>query len=238
MEPKLVAKANLHNLSVNAYPGRGLIVGRAETGEIAMVYWIMGRSPNSRNRVFVAQGGKVSTEFADPSKGGDPALVIYNAMLEYPHDGFYAVSNGAQTDAIIGRGSEVLLEWEYEPDAPNFTPRISATVSMSIKLSVVLTLLRKSPWGEACERHFYRYSHLEPGYGHCLTTYAGDSALALPAFRGEPLLVPLEGAIDEVASAYWEALNEENRVSLAVKFVGARGKSRVRLINRYEKILA
>ncbi len=237
-----IARNNLQALQANPYPGRGIIVGLDETGErLVQVYWIMGRSPNSRNRIFVADGGAVRTEAADPAKVADPSLIIYNALAELT--GVYIATNGDQTDTIVqailaGGDARVALATRcYEPDAPNYTPRISALCSLRYGRPVVeMSILKRSAWGAGCDRQFFVYESFDAGLGRCLTTYAGDGD-PLPSFEGEPKLMPLTGDIDGVLNSVWTALNEENRISLAVKFIHLKtGDSTVRIVNKYEKV--
>ena len=246
------AERNLEKLAKNQYPGRGIIVGLDETGEnMVQVYWIMGRSPNSRNRVFSHDGeGCVFTEAADKSQVKDPSLIIYNAMREVSFDGknyLSVVSNGVQTDTIMDRPQGLRRDhlpanmklWMYEPDAPNFTPRITAT-STWMKYQnreaplFQISILRKSTWSDACDRHLYEIDGIGFGFGYCVTTYMSDGN-PLPSFRGEPYLLPLIGDAKEVANTYWESLNVDNLVSLAVKFIPKRGPSEIIIRNKYKK---
>jgi len=248
----LEAKENMLNLAMNPYPGRGIIVGLDQTDKnIVQIYWIMGRSENSRNRVFSCDcDNRVFTEAANPAKVKDPSLIIYNAMREISFIGdnyLSVVSNGTQTDAIITQHQGLrknylpfnIVHWGYEPDAPNFTPRITA-VSMWEKYAIretqifQISILRKSQWSDACDRHFYEIDGIGPGYGYGVTTYHGDGD-PLPSFRGEPKLFPFVGDIDMIANSYWAALNKKNRVSLAVKFIPKSGPSHVVIVNKYKK---
>lgn len=239
----LVTSANnMHALTANPYPGRGIVMGVDETGEyVVQVYWIMGRSENSRNRVFSFEGGRVFTEAADPSKVKDPSLIIYNAMQESRD--FFVVSNGCQTDGAFQHpGAEglqyALRPYQYEPDSPNFTPRITGTCYFlhSVIPSFQLSILRKSRWGILCDRSLYTYEKIGDGFGFCLTTYSGDGD-PLPPFIGDPVLMPLVGNIGDIATAYWDALNKQNRVSLAVKFVRISSMtSEIRVINKFSKL--
>ncbi|MFP4379552.1 MAG: IMP cyclohydrolase [Candidatus Sumerlaeia bacterium] len=233
---------NLEELGKNPYPGRGIIIGMGEKGEsLIQVYWIMGRSPNSRNRVFEKDGALLRTAAADPSKVQDPSLIIYNAMREM--NGLYVVTNGDQTDTIIQgilTGTtfcQALNTRAYEPDAPNFTPRISGICSLKDGLPwAELSVLKKSVFGAHTDRHCFRYEEFGPGLGHCITTYMGDGD-PLPSFSGEPRLMPLEGSISELANNIWNHLNEDNRVSLAVKFIDIEtGGSNLHVINKYSKV--
>lgn len=234
---KELAQKNLLELKSNVYPGRGIIVGLDETGKyLIQVYWIMGRSENSRNRVFII-GDERTLEAApaDPTKVKDPSLIIYTAMAETATT--YAVSNGNQTfDALSPKGLEfAMLGWQYEPDPPNFTPRISAVVSpkQGSEQLAEISILKKSPSSDECERRFYELPLTTPGLGYCITTYSGDGN-PLPAFKGAPYLLPLAGGIKKVAQSIWDCLNEENRVSLAVKFIDIGNKEvLMTVVNKY-----
>ena len=251
-----IALNNYASLCRNPYPGRGIIVGLDETGQyLVQLYWIMGRSANSRNRIFtLGENGLVATEAADPSKVEDPSLIIYNAMGE--EKGQYVVSNGHQTDAVIagivndgvlesyGRlgvtFAGVMRSWTYEPDMPNFTSRITAVSSWwlfgkEIRPFSKMSILRKSPWHDGCDRHLYEFEGHGPGFGHCITTYSGDGD-PLPSFQGEPILLPLVGSKNKIAETYWNALNVYNTVSLAVKFIPKDGASETVIINKYCKV--
>jgi IMP cyclohydrolase len=233
-----VARANLELLRKNPYPGRGLVEGLTEDGKhLVQACWIMGRSPNSRNRVFGQDGcGRIFTEAADPKEMKDPSLIIYNAMRERAFH--YVVSNGEQTDQILNamllKGPQTFRsqEWEYEPDAPHFTPRISATFWRE---HAEIAIARRFRSSAHCERSFYSLP-LPRGIGYCVTTYEGDGN-PLPSFRGEPYPLPLGYSIDGVARTLWEALNPDNRVAIAVKFIEHdSGQSMVQIINKYEKV--
>jgi IMP cyclohydrolase len=225
----------------NPYPGRGLVVGRShEAAGWLQVYWIMGRSEHSRNRRFVAEGSTLRTEPVDPSKLEDPSLIIYEAMLEQP--GRYLVSNGDQTRTIFA-GLEAGLSFESalatrerEPDAPNYTPRISALLDLSgASPELRLSLLRANPADPAARDRFtFQVAPPPPGLGRGLTTYTGDGS-PLPSFRGEPLWLPMEGDPGAVLDRYWAALDADNRVALAVKSIpGDGGAGTLCLRNRYE----
>lgn len=243
MIPTLSSAAqNFQALQANPYPGRGIVVGLdASAAALVQVYWIMGRSANSRNRVFEAEAGLLRTAAADPAKVADPSLIIYNAMRELK--GLYVVSNGDQTDTAIqgllagATFSQALSTRQYEPDRPNYTPRISALCSLRDGLPIAeISLLKRSAFGMGCDRQLFRYESFAPGYGFCVTTYAGDGD-PLPSFQGEPRLLPLEGNADRIADAYWAALNAENRVSLAVKMIDiASGASTIVIRNQYQKV--
>jgi IMP cyclohydrolase len=226
-----IAKDTFKNhLENNTYPGRGLVVGRADDGEHWIIlYFIMGRSPNSRNRRFASDGDRLWTEPLDESKVEDPSLIIYDAMLALP--GRQIVSNGDQTrtvlDALLGGGrfASALATREREPDAPNYTPRITALLDLrgaapAVELAI-LKANRADPAGT--DRFFYRPAPPPPGLGYGLTTYQGDGA-PLPPFEGDPRLLPVEGRPEDVLEAYWKALDAENRIALAVKATDASGE--------------
>ena len=226
------------HLQQNPYPGRGLVVGRATEDIWVIVYWIMGRSTNSRNRRFVVEGSVLRTEPVDLSLVSDPSLIIYEAMLELP--GIYLVSNGDQTRTMYetlkdgGTIEQALAGREREPDAPNFTPRISAMLEIKdAAISTTLSILKANPIDRGLtDRYTYRPALPQAGYGVGLTTYSGDGN-PLPSFGGEPLLLPCSGTAEKVLEQYWNALNSENRVSLAVKEITARdGRSRILIKNQ------
>lgn len=247
----LEAGANLFRLSENSYPGRGIVVGLDATGRfVILVYWIMGRSPNSRNRILKANSsGRLYTEAADPSSVEDPSLIIYNAMRETvcATAKHYIVGNGDQTDVVaknlgsMGLLQPVLSDSEHEPDEPHFTQRITAVVSLLdgvLNPFTQMSILRKSQFGDGCDELTYGYEDLQAGIGFCIMTYAGDGD-PLPPFRGDPLPMPLPGDIKDVAQTYWEVLDEENRVSLAVKFIElASGQSSTHIINKHKQVEA
>ena len=240
------AHANLAALRTNPYPGRGIVVGLDETGQyLVQVNWIMGRSENSRNQVFIESGGKVSTVAADQSKAKDPNQIFYyNAMDEWFHSTFI-VSNGIQTDTVLRKMEnghsfmDAMYEFSYELDEPNYTPRITGAWSIDLGGFYVadLAILRKSESSDGCDRFHFQYESIPRGYGYCLTTYSGDSN-PLPAFQGEPFLICIPPyTIESMAYYYWEYLNVDNRVSLAVKYINRdTGQSKTFLINRYKQV--
>jgi len=227
-----IAEKNLdRHLRKNSYPGRGLVVGRASAEDAwMMIYWIMGRSANSRNRRFVADGGSLKTEPVDATVLSGPSMIIYDAMLELP--GIYIVGNGNQTRAIYemllagGTFDSALDHWEREPDPPHYTPRISAILNIrDQKGSLALSILKANPANtDFTDRFTFRPALPPPGLGVGLTTYQGDGN-PLPSFQGDPLLLPCDGSPEEVLDLYWNALNSENRISMAVKRIPARGGS-------------
>jgi len=238
-DPVLLAARNVLYWVETPYLGRGIVLGIDETGQYAvLVYFIEGRSKNSRNRVLTFDKGRLFTEPANPAEVKDPSLIIYNAMRQ--NDFMHAVSNGAQTDQVVainGNLMDALTGYKYEPDAPNFTPRITgAFYSLADKQYFALSILRKSLWNDGCDASYYTYDSIQPSYGFGITTYAWDGN-PLPSFEGDPILLPLVGDIDEIADNYWQVLSEENRVALAVKFIPmVEGVYSVALRNRYVKV--
>jgi IMP cyclohydrolase len=210
-------------LNRNAYPGRGIVLGRSADNKNAVIaYFIMGRSENSRNRIFSVTDDGIRTEAYDPAKLEDPSLIIYHPVRYF--DGKTIVTNGDQTDTIrdfLAAGKcyrHALMTREFEPDGPNYTPRISGVVlpDGSYKLSIL-----KSFNGDpsCCCRYFYEYDAPVAGYGHFIHTYMGDGT-PLPSFEGEPELVELNSEnAEEFAGLLWDSLNEENKVSLFVRYI-------------------
>ena len=228
-------------LAGNPYPGRGIMVGMTPDGTKAVAaYFIMGRSENSRNRIFAERDGAVYTEPFDPSKVKDPSLIIYAAIRS--RENRLIVTNGDQTDTIysaLGQGlsfSEALERRAFEPDAPNYTPRISAMLTFgSGCFRYEMSILKSAdPAGTACNRYTYSYSPL-PGLGHFLHTYACDGN-PLPTFQGEPERMAVCDGIDEMTRRLWDALNRENRISLYVRYVDLKtGAAENRLVNQYTR---
>jgi hypothetical protein len=212
----------------SAYPGRGLVIGRSDDDAWLQVYWIMGRSAHSQNRRFVVSGNTMRTEPIDESKVRDPSLIIYDAMLELP--GIYLVSNGDQTTTLFnalragGTFERALATREREPDPPNYTPRISAMIYEADPLGPIAISILKANAADPdrTDRFTYRPAPPPPGFGYCITTYVGDGK-PLPSFVGEPLLLPCHGSAEQVLDTYWSALDERNRVSLAVKEIPTHG---------------
>ncbi len=241
------AEQNLnYHLRLNSYPGRGMVIGLDQTGNnLVQVYWVMGRSGNSRNRVLESVGGRVYTKLAQPTKhDGETELIIYNAMNEtrVGWSSYFIVSNGVQTDHLSERlGNEESMmagldNFSYEPDQPNYTPRITGlcgTKTNGKLLPIELAMIRRPSYGFQPERFHYRYDGVRPGYGFCLTTYNGDGN-PLPSFVGEPKIMPLKGGIEEIANYYWDALNLDNRVALVVKFIDPNGDSNIKIINHHQ----
>ena len=219
----------VRHLENNPYPGRGLVIGRrSDAAGWLIVYFIMGRSPNSRNRRFQAEGDRLWTEPVDPSRVENPELIIYDAMLALP--GVQLVGNGNQVSTayeFMERGdrfASALEIREREPDAPNYTPRITAKLDCRrTKADFELSLLKADAGDPShTDRIIYRPSHPADGFGYGLTTYMGDGS-PLPSFEGDPLWLPLEGGPEVVLATYWSALDADNRVALAVKAVGEDG---------------
>lgn len=244
-DPREIARDNLAaRIQSNPYPGRGILIGLSEDGtRLVQAYWIMGRSPNSRNRVFRSEGGDVWTEPADPAKVEDPSLIIYNAMREL--DGVYIVSNGDQTDTIhdslrhAATFEQALATRSHEPDAPNYTPRISGIIDARSGVALAkLSVVKASPFGpEHSARSYFEIDDFSPGLGYCVTTYTGDGD-PLPPFEGEPFLLPVPAGDDAIADSLWDALDSDNKVSLAVKSLdlGEIEESRVTLRNKHGKV--
>ena len=238
MTDSLAQKNFTNQISTNPYPGRGLVIGKNEAGDWLILYWIMGRSEHSRNRRFTKDGGVLRTVPVDISLVKDPSLIIYEAMLELP--GVFLVSNGDQTRTIYealklgGSFESALVTREREPDAPNFTPRISGMIDLNgQKSSIFLNILKANPLDQQYTDHYtYRPALPLPGYGFGLTTYSGDGN-PLPSFSGDPLLLPLNGSPEEVLDTYWNALNPNNRISLAVKAISASGETKLLVKNRF-----
>ena len=220
----------------STYPGRGIVIGMTpDMKNIVQVYWIMGRSVNSRNRVFEMDGQFMRTKAFDEALLLDPSLVIYYPMKNTGNS--HIVTNGDQTDTVyeyLNNGGifEAALETrEFEPDPPNFTPRISGIVDMDVsgfKLSILKTVDNNEELGQKC---FFIYDDFIKGIGHCITTY-NDDGNPLPSFSGEPYKVGLFNDMDKTLKTFWEYLDKDNRVSLAVKFIDTKtGEATVKIIN-------
>lgn len=229
-------------LSTNSYPGRGIIVGKSADGKSAMIaYFIMGRSSNSRNRIFERYEGGMRTKAFDESKLVDPSLIIYNPFLEC--DNSDIVTNGDQTDTVYDYIKEhgddgfsfdkALYSREFEPDAPNFTPRISAILNYKDNgFDYRLSILKSSDGNpEVCDRYFYGYTPIN-GLGHFIHTYETDGN-PIPSFYGEPERVQMPNTAQELADIVWNSLNEDNKVSLFIRVVPlAGGKAEEIIINK------
>lgn len=225
-------------LSSNAYPGRGIVIGKSQDGKKAVTaYFIMGRSENSRNRVFVEDGNGIRTQAYDPSKLTDPSLIIYAPVRVLGNKTI--VTNGDQTDTIYeGMDKQFTFEQslrsrEFEPDGPNYTPRISGVMHIENGFNYCLSILKSNNGNpDACNRYTFAYENPIAGEGHFIHTYMHDGN-PLPSFEGEPKLVEISGNIDEFTSMVWENLNEENKVSLFVRFIDIEtGKWETRIVNK------
>lgn len=222
----------------NSYVGRGIVIGKSEDGKKACsAYFIMGRSANSRNRIFTEKNGEIFTEPFDASKVEDPSLIIYAAVRKYKNN--LIVTNGDQTDTIyegLEKGlsfSQALVSREFEPDKPNFTPRISGmltfaendfTYSMSILKSI-------DAEGSDCARYTFDYPS-KAGLGHFIHTYVCDGS-PIPTFQGEPERVAIDSDIDVFTEKLWNALDKDNKISLYVQYTDlADGKTDSRIINK------
>ena len=221
----------------NSYVGRGIVTGMTPSGKAANAYFIMGRSANSRNRVFTIREGAVFTEPYDASKVEDPSLIIYAAIRKF--ENHLIVTNGDQTDTIykgLEKGlsfSETLEDRQFEPDAPNLTPRISSITDLGNGSYEMSILKSADAEGTACNRFTFAYAPL-PGLGHFLHTYVQDGS-PLPTFQGEPERVSIPDDIDDFTDDIWEALDEDNKISLYVRFTDLEtGEYEDRLINRNE----
>ena len=222
----------------NPYPGRGIVIGKTPDGtKAAAAYFIMGRSENSRNRIFAERNGEVFTEPFDTSRVQDPSLIIYAAIRQY--ENHLIVTNGNQTDTVydgLARGqtfSQALESRCFEPDAPNYTPRISGLLTFGDgDFSYQMSILKSADSeGTACNRYTYSYAAL-PGLGHFLHTYVTDGS-PIPTFQGEPERISIDDSIDDMADDLWESLNAANRISLYVRYVDLKtGAAENRLINK------
>lgn len=226
-------------LKNNAYPGRGIVIGKSKDGKKAVTaYFIMGRSSNSRNRVFVEEGQGIRTEAFDPSKLEDPSLIIYAPVRVLGNRTI--VTNGDQTDTIYeGMDKELTFEQslrcrEFEPDAPNYTPRISGVMHVEGgHYDYAMSILKSSNGNpECCNRYTFTYDKPVAGEGHFIHTYMHDGN-PLPSFEGEPKLVEISDNIDEFTDLVWTSLNKDNKVSLFVRYIDiATGNYETRIINK------
>ena len=228
-----------NELNSNTYPGRGIVIGKTKDGKKAVTaYFIMGRSNNSRNRVFVEDGEGIRTQAFDPSKLEDPSLIIYAPVRVLGNKTI--VTNGDQTDTIYeGMDKQLTFEQslrtrEFEPDAPNYTPRISGIMHVeNRKYNYAMSILKSNNGNpEACNRYTFAYENPVAGEGHFIHTYMHDGT-PLPSFEGEPKLVEKNGDIDEVTNMVWTNLNEDNKVSLFVRFIDIEtGEYETRIVNK------
>ena len=226
-------------LKTNAYPGRGIIIGRTPDGAKAVcAYFIMGRSVNSRNRVFVEDGAGIRTQAFDPSKLVDPSLIIYAPVRVLGNKTI--VTNGDQTDTIYEKMDhqmtfeQALRTRTFEPDAPNYTPRISGIMHIEDgQYNYALSILKSDNGDpEGCNRFTFAFSNAKAGEGRFLHTYMGDGD-PLSSFEGEPERIAIEGDIDAFTDLLWNSLNEDNKVSLFVRYIDiATGTYESRIVNK------
>lgn len=226
-------------LSENSYPGRGIVVGRSADDKHAVIaYFIMGRSENSRNRVFTETPDGIRTEAFDPSKMVDPSLIIYHPVRVY--EGATIVTNGDQTDTVrdgLAAGKsyiEALRTRQFEPDGPNYTPRISAVVEPDGAYEI--SILKSFDGDPACnKRFFFEYDAPRAGIGHFIHTYMTDGS-PLPSFEGEPETVRIQGDLAQFTEMIWTNLNEDNKVSLYTSFIDlATGEAETMICNKNVK---
>ena len=226
-------------LKENAYPGRGIVIGKSESGRYAVcAYFIMGRSSNSRNRVFTVEGEGIRTEAFDPSKLEDPSLIIYAPVRVLGNDTI--VTNGDQTDTVFDglkaglTFEQSLRSREFEPDGPNYTPRISGVMHVENGAFDYAMSILKSNNGnpDCCNRYTFSYDKPVNGEGHFIHTSMHDGD-PLPSFEGEPKLVSISDDMAGFTQMLWESLNEENKVSLFVRYIDiATGEYQTQIINK------
>lgn len=226
-------------LKSNAYPGRGIIIGKSADGKHAVTaYFIMGRSSNSRNRVFVEEGQGIRTQAFDPSRLEDPSLIIYAPVRVLGNKTI--VTNGDQTDTIYeGMDKQLTFEQslrsrEFEPDGPNYTPRISGIMHLENgSYNYAMSILKSNNGSpDSCHRYTFAYENPAAGEGHFIHTYMHDGN-PLPSFEGEPKLVAIPNDMDAFTDMLWESLNEENKVSLFVRYIDiATGEYRSKIVNK------
>ncbi len=226
-------------LKENSYPGRGIVIGRTPDGKKAAVaYFIMGRSENSRNRIFVEEGSGIRTQAFDPSKLTDPSLIIYAPVRVLGNKTI--VTNGDQTDTIYeGMDRQMTFEQslrgrEFEPDAPNYTPRISGIMHIENgRYSYAMSILKSNNGNPAaCNRYTFAYENCVAGEGHFIHTYKCDGN-PLPSFEGEPKLISIPDDIETFAATIWDSLNAENKVSLFVRYIDIEtGSCETKIINK------
>ena len=226
-------------LKQNSYPGRGIVIGKSADGKSAVTaYFIMGRSVNSRNRVFVEDGDGIRTQAFDPSKLSDPHLIIYAPVRVLGNKTI--VTNGDQTDTIYDLMNQQmtfeqsLRTREFEDDAPNYTPRISGIIKTDEGgFNYAMSILKSANGNpDSCQRYTFSYNNPLAGEGHFIHTYMGDGS-PLPSFEGEPKLVGIPNDIDEFTDGLWNALNEDNKVSLFVRFIDLEsGETKSKIVNK------
>ena len=230
------------DLKNNSYPGRGIVIGKTPDSKYAITaYFIMGRSENSRNRVFVTHGNGIRTEAFDPSKLSDPSLIIYAPVRVLGNKTI--VTNGDQTDTIYDLMNQQqtfeqsLRTREFEPDAPNYTPRISGIIKVSDNdFNYALSILKSSDGNsESCQRFTFTYNTPVDGEGHFIHTYKCDGN-PIPSYEGEPKRVKILNGIDEFTSLIWDSLNDDNKVSLFVRYIEiSSGRTETKIVNKNQK---
>lgn len=227
-------------LNANVYPGRGILIGKSADGQYAVTaYFIMGRSTNSRNRIFIEDGMGIRTEAYDPALLSDPSLIIYAPVRVYGK--YTIVTNGDQTDTVFdGLADGLTFEQslrvrEYEPDAPNYTPRISGVIDVKDgNYNYAMSILKSNADASGCDRYTYAYENPIAGEGRIIHTYVGDGD-PLPSFEGEPVRVEISDDIDALTEKLWGALNEDNKVSLFVRYIIiSDGTYETRIVNRHQ----
>lgn len=233
-------KANMDALRGNSYPGRGIVIGQTPNGaNLVQIYWIMGRSVNSRNRVFVEEGDLIRTGPYDASKVEDPSLIMYNCTRICGRA--HIVTNGDQTDTIVdaleqGDSFEnALATRAHEPDAPNYTPRIAGMIDLEDRQAYRLAILKTQDNDpKHTLRAFFNFENPMASAGHLITTYDGDGE-PLPSFSGEPKCVPITDEIDETKTLYWNALDNDNKIALLVKYIHINsGEYDMRIVNKHQ----
>ena len=226
-------------LAAKEYPGRGIILGKSEDNRAVFAYFIMGRSTNSRNRVFEVSNDDIKTKAFDESLLSDPSLIIYSPVRVLGKK--IIVTNGDQTDTIYEylkdkkTFEDALYTRTFEHDAPNFTPRISGLIDIESGLKLKLSILKSDEGDESQSlRFFYNYDNPKPGEGFLIHTYKENSD-PLKSFEGEPVKVSLKGSIDEFCNSLWNSLNTDNKISLAVRYIDmATGKYEQIIKNKLE----
>lgn len=228
-------------LAAKEYPGRGIILGKSEDNRAVFAYFIMGRSTNSKNRVFEVSNDDVRTKAFDESLLSDPSLIIYSPVRVLGKK--IIVTNGDQTDTIYEylkdkkTFEDALYTRTFEPDVPNFTPRISGLIDIESGLKLKLSILKSDEGDESqALRFFYNYDNPKPGEGFLIHTYKENSD-PLKSFEGEPIKVSLKGSIDEFSDSLWNSLNTDNKISLAVRYIDmATGKYEQIIKNKLEGV--
>lgn len=226
-------------LAAKEYPGRGIILGKSENNRAVFAYFIMGRSTNSKNRVFEVSNDDIMTKAFDESRLSDPSLIIYSPVRVLGKK--IIVTNGDQTDTIYEylkdkkTFEDALYTRTFEPDAQNFTPRISGLIDIESGLKLKLSILKSDEGDESQSlRFFYNYDNPKPGEGFLIHTYKENSD-PLKSFEGEPIKVSLKGSIDEFCDSLWNSLNTDNKISLAVRYIDmATGKYEQIIKNKLE----